>query len=66
MRQHDRGELRGAARNPLIFRYSLGRLIVNCIEESAILDAIHYRMHLPQRFYHQRGNEVGAAIFCQR
>jgi hypothetical protein len=27
----------------------------NCIEESAILDAIHYRMLLPQRFYHQRG-----------
>jgi hypothetical protein len=42
MRQHDSSKLHSTARNPLIFRYRFGRLIVHCIEESVILDAVHY------------------------
>jgi hypothetical protein len=45
MLQQDSGELHSTARNPLIFRYSFGRLIVNFIEGSAILDEVHYTIH---------------------
>ena len=39
----------GASWNPWIFQASFGRLIVNCIEDSAIFDAVPMKTDGPNR-----------------